>query len=390
MKEIFLKEICQKYKLDTPKQERLAAAWREIEQNPEVRKMYKEYVRNICRIREDGRFSGGFELPFKTKYPDCSKFLLLLACAEFAEQEMINRHIPKEFYEDIPGHRIKPQLQKYQETGNCEVDDFPWDRNFYTYSIFLLDRFYFIPCRFDDPFRLYRNVITGEVAGIYEGGYHVGADGQIITNKKFSKEAEFCTAYAESEEEIAGNYMNPCGFISKEIRHFSKTEWREVLKPGDGMLALHIPAGEGYNPFRLQKSMQMALDFFGKYFPEVSIKGFWSESWLYDNRLSLLLPETSNIVSVQRRFYNYSISGDDRMLKKEVFGDGNVDLAKVSPRTTLQKKVLAAFEKGNYFCRTSMIVLTKEVSGIEKGYPYIKEADLKEFEQVVCSLWKKS
>lgn len=389
MREEFIRKTCEKYNLDTSKLERLIGAWREIEEKPEVQKEFYKAVGELCRVREDGEFRNGIDLSFETEYPDCTKFLLLLACVEVSEQELIQRGIPKEYYEEIPGHRISPHLQKYQETGNCEVVDFPWDRNFYTHSIFLLDRFYFIPCRFGDPFSLYRNEASGEVVGIYAGGCDVAADGQIIERQDASVVA-FQTVFEETETEIAGNYMNPCGFVSKEIRRISKAEWKKVLKPGDGMLALHIPSGEGYHPSRLQKSMELALSFFKTYFPEIEIRGFWSESWLYDNRLSFLLPEKSNIVSVQRRLYNYSIGGDSRMLKKEVFGSENADLSKVKPKTTLQEEVLTAFADGNHFCRTSMIVLPEGVPVIEAGYPYIKDSDLMEFERVVGALWKQA
>ena len=52
--------------------------------------------------------------------------------------------------------------------------------------------------------------------------------------------------------------------------------------------------------------MAMAIEFYDRYFPEMPIRGFWSSSWLYDTRLSLVLDnEKSNIVHVQRQFYNY-------------------------------------------------------------------------------------
>ncbi|HBD01697.1 MAG TPA: hypothetical protein DC053_23745, partial [Lachnoclostridium sp.] len=61
------------------------------------------------------------------------------------------------------------------------------------------------------------------------------------------------------------------------------------------LLALHVPSGPGYNPERLKNSMVLALDFYKTYFPELPVKGFWSESWLYDSRLSLVLDhDTSN------------------------------------------------------------------------------------------------
>ena len=74
--------------------------------------------------------------------------------------------------------------------------------------------------------------------------------------------------------------------------------------------------------------MEMAAAFYDQYFPELPIKGFWSSSWLYDTRLSLILDhERSNIVLVQRQFYNYPTMEGDGMLRYEAFGDRKADPA---------------------------------------------------------------
>ncbi len=382
----FITEICEQYGLDAEKQKRLVDAFREICQTPQLHEKFETLVRMLCEAGADDPV-WEWDMSFDIENKDCCKFLLLLACVEVTKEDMVRRKIPVHYYEDIPGRRIAPHLKKYQETGNCEVLDFPWDRNFYTHSIFLLDRFYFIPCLFGSPFRMYRNS-GNEVVAVHDGGHKVGEDGQLVTEDNALAAVAFRTEWSETEDEIVGNYMNPCGFVSEKTVTLKKNEWKEVLKPGDKMLALHIPGGEGYTPARLKKSMQLALDFFEAYYPELDIKGFWSESWLYDSRLSFLLPADGNIVSVQRRFYNYSVGGGSRMAKLEVFGDEKVDLTKAQPRTSLQRKMIETFAKGNHLCETAMVVLSEEVPTVEEQYTYVKETDLEELEQVVHSLWK--
>lgn len=406
----FLHQICREYGLDEQKEERLFGALDEIEHHSELLALYQFLVWDMCqeRNRSDNDFYQDFDFCFESAYPDCMKFLLLLACVAPSEKDLMQRGIPKQLYEGMPKRQIKAQMKKYQESGDCSVDDFSWNKNFYTRAIYLFDRFYFIPYQFEDPFHLYRNIRTGEVKGIYNGGYAVRKDGQLAergTERKESAEigkeaAEdtqenadsgiaFETVFEEDEESVSGTYMNPCGFLSGETRKLFKQEWKEALNPGDGMLAFHIPEGEGYTPHHVQKSMQMAVDFYEKYFPEIEVKGFWSESWLYDNRLSILLPKESNIVSVQRRFYNYSVGGDGSMLKTELWGNKDIDPSKVRTGTALERKAAKALMCGNHFCTTSMIVLKDDITRMEERELYITDDDLEEFQRIVQDSWKK-
>ncbi|MCR5754935.1 MAG: hypothetical protein K6G30_09035 [Acetatifactor sp.] len=384
-----LYDICHKYHLDTGKVIRLESALDEIEENEDLLDLYRFLVWDLCRYKEgeDGWFYLDFQFTYPTRYPDCRKFLLLLACLEPGEAMLKSRGIPEAYYEEIPFHRIAPQMEQYKKTGNCEVLDFPWDKNFYTRSIFLLDRFYFIPYKFGDPFCLYRNKADNRLIGIYDGGYAVRRDGQVVPERKKVEDAAFYTSFEENDDSVKGNYMNPCGILSGRVESLEKEDWGKALQPGDLLLALHIPSGEGYNPHRLNRSMELALQFYGKYFPEYAIKGFWSESWLYDNRLALLLEESTNIVSVQRRFYNYSIGEGGAMLRREIWHRQDVDPDKVEPKTALEKKVVAILRAGGDFCTTSMIVLKEDVARIEKAPLYITESDWDEFQKIMSKNW---
>lgn len=388
MGEAYIREICGQYELDADKLDRLVDAWKEIEADPRRLELYKFLTWEMTRNVEDGGPYVGLDLPFETKYPDCGEFLLLLAIAQNAERKVIGRGVPKEYYEPVPGYMIKGHLANYQKTGSCEVHGFAWAFNFYSRAIFHLDRFRFIPTSFDDDFRMYRNVNTGETVGLYLDGCRVDENGErLISHNENGKEA-FRTSFRETETEYIGNYMNPTGLVSRQIRHLNKAEWKVVLEPGDWLIALHIPSGEGYTPERLESSMKLALDFFGKYYPDIPVKGFWSGSWLYDPRLSLLLPETSHIVSIQRRFYNYSEGGSGESLKEHLFRSPNPDLNAVEAKSSLQKNALQALKNGNDFATQAMIVMKEDVDGIAGKWPYLKESDLEEFRQVIVSKWK--
>lgn len=385
-----LEEICNKYDLTGKNKERLFAALSRIEENEALSCLFKFLVWDLCKERygEDGWFYICFEFVFDFPYPDCLKFILLLSCIGTREEKLKKRGVPEEYYENIPELMIKPQIENYKKTGSCNVLDFPWERNFYSGHIFRLDRFYFIPYKFEDPFMLYRNKENGEVTGVYNGGYKVSKDGQVISEESLLKEPSFVTDKKVEDGVITGNYMNTCGIISENKVSLLENEVRAALTPGDLLLALHIPGGEGYTPAKLKSSMELALSFYEKYFPEYDIKGFWSESWLYDPRLSLLLPESSNIVTVQRRFYRYSIGGNGAMLRREVWGSETADAANAPKETSLQKKAAKVIMSGNDFTTTSMIVLKEEVPFIEEKEPYIRERDVLEFNTVMSGIWK--
>lgn len=384
----YLHSMCEKYGVKQSGEQRLYAALDLIEGNEEIRELYKFLIWEFCLPgnRYDSEFYEDFELTFPTAYGDCSKFLLLFGCVESAEKDLIQRKIPVELYEDIPERMISSQLRKYQETGSCEVEDFAWDKNFYTRAIYFFDRFYFIPCRYEGKMKVYRNTQTKETVGICEEGYPFDEEGRFAEDGH--GEVTGITEWEETELLITGNYMNPCGLVSQEKKQLNKTEWVEVLKPGDWMLALHVPGGEGYTPEHVQKSMQLACDFFTMYFPELPFRGFWSESWLYDNRLSYLLPEQSHIVQVQRCFYNYADGNDDRMIRLEIWGDEDADISRVRAETSLEKKVIRAILAGKRFCTTSMIVMKEDIGRVGRSCMYIGNGDLEELEQVIGTRWK--
>jgi hypothetical protein len=378
----FLAGLLGRYSLQEDKVKRIYGALDEVEGNPQLLELYKFLRWDLCRYKKgiDGWFYQNFDFEYESEFPDCRKFVLLLSCIPEGRKDLIRRKVPAEIYEPMPHKIMAPLLEKYERTGNCEVTDFSWDKNFYTGTIFLFDRFYFTPYTFNDPFSLYRDMVTGKVTGIYGEGYRVDNEGQVIPADKVGEvESSFATTLTVTDKTVTGNYINPCGIISATGKTLSTIICARVLKPGDLLLAFHIPGGEGYNPQRLEKSMSMALSFYDNFFGELEIKGFWSESWLYDPKLSLLLDRDSNIVAMQRRFYCYPIGEGQDMLLKELKPYSVPE----EERTSLQRKAAFLMDKKVPFHSTSMIVLREDVKGIADDYTYVNENDIKEFRAVL-------
>ncbi|MCR5032272.1 MAG: acyltransferase domain-containing protein [Lachnospiraceae bacterium] len=394
-----------------------------VEQDERVLFFSNFFVWDMCSMRNKYDIDNYTEL-----VPECLgnhkqayAFLILLACVPVSEKEMIRRGIPKEYYEDIPHRMLRDQLTRYKETGRIDVEDMPWKMNFYTLTIFLLDRFLFIPYQHGERFRLYRSRITGRVVGLCETGCTYDKEGQLLswgfpedeeeeqeaeaplsetdnetkqkTNGKYngyyysSRKARipgtFTTTFTEDDKTVTGYYMNPVGCTEERTVTLQKSEYVQVLAPGDWMIALHIPGGEGYTPERMKNSMQLAMDFFAKYYPELPMKGFWSSSWLYDERLRLMLSDDRNIPRVQNLMFRYSDGEDGSMLYVHLFKNLNNALEDCTCETSLQKKAKDMLQRGVRFCTSGMMILMEEA---KTGKPYYTPED-KAYWKEASKIW---
>ncbi|MBP5179993.1 MAG: hypothetical protein J6127_01745, partial [Clostridiales bacterium] len=365
--------------MPSDKKEFLDKALAAVEADERVLFFSQFFVWDMCSMRNKYDIDNYTELVPEClgQYNTAYAFLILLACVPVSEKEMKRRGIPYEYYEDIPHRMLRDQLRRYKETGRIDVEDMPWKMNFYTLTIFLLDRFLFIPYCHGERFRMYRSNKTGDVIALNEAGCTYDAEGQLLdwgfpeeeegesvseeyserhgagdpevnedgrkngnyySHRKAESSETFVTTLEETEDSITGYYMNPLGYTENKKITLDKKEYKLALGENDWLIALHIPGGEGYTPERMHSSMVMALDFFKKYYPELDIKGFWSSSWLYDERLRLILGDGRNITNCQNLMYRYSDGEDGSMLYVHLFKDMKNSLEDYECSSTLQKE----------------------------------------------------
>ncbi len=383
----FLADVFQRFAVPIEQQKQILDGIIAVEKDEVLFHFSKFLVWDMCSARNrcDADNYNNLIPACMTEYGGLYSFLLLLACVLPSMTMLRKRGVPEEHFKEIPYQPMKRQFYKLEQ-GDVKVSDFPWDMNFYTCSIFLFDRFLFIPYKFGDALTMYRNRSTGKVIALRDAKEEFRRDGQMNgINEVFDETGKFETVWEEDENSITANPVNPMGFVEKNTEIIYKKDWSLALKKGDMLLALHVPAGPGYNPERLKNSMELALAFYEEYFPELKVLGFWSESWLYDSRLSLILdPDISNIIKVQRQFYLYPIREGDGMLRYEAFGDWKADPEKVELKSSLQKAAAAYMKTGGRFNTMSMIVLKEDVEKV-KQMPYITKEDIDKFMEVVDS-----
>ena len=360
----YLDEQAHRFELSENHLKRMHEALDEIEADPVLHWFSRFLVHDMCAARHRCDIDDYRAMtPCCMRNSDLYSFLLMIACVPRSIRRLENLEVPAYFYRDIPYMPMKRQFAKLEKTGDGTVSDFPWDMNFYTCSIFFLDRFNFIPYRLDENIRAYRNKETREVITFYAEEMRIRRDGQIDgVNDVFDAQA-YDNVFEETAGVIRGIPVSPAGIMEKEVVELKADEWELVLKRGDILLGTHIPGGPGYEPARLKSSIKWAGDFFEKYFPEIDIKGYGSESWLYDPHLRLLLDEKSNICQMQNQMYIYPIESGGGMMYRELF-EGNDNPTRADCRTSLQHKAIDRVEGGGQFTASSMFILKEDVRNV--------------------------
>lgn len=373
----FLEESALRGGLDRPGLQRLREALAAIRTDRKLTRLsaalrddvHRALIRQsaCCFTRPEPACLSGF-------HREAYALLFALSCLERGLKALEDRGIPRERYEAVCRRMADKQMDKLQRTGSALIDDYPWDMNFYGCAIFLCDRFYFVPYKWEGPL-VYRQVSGGRVLALWPAADRVRRDGQLDGVNGVKDPMAFETTWEEDERELTAYPVNPAGLIRQTPVTLLKSEWMPALMPEDMTLAAHIPGGEGYTPQRWKNSMEEAKAFFDKWFPEIPTKGFWSESWLYDPTLYRLLPGDGRIMSVQRQFYNYPTMEGDDMIKLEVFGDADADLDAVELKTSLQQKLRDSLKRGERYHTSGMFVLHEDLDRFGDS-PYQRDEDV--------------
>ncbi len=360
----YLDSLAVRFSLDQTLTCRMQDALSEIEEDPVLHWFSRFLVQDMCAARHRCDLDDYQAMtPKCMSHADLYSFLLLIACVPRSVRRLEKLKVPSYFYRDIPYTPMQRQFEKLKKTGDGTVSDFPWDMNFYTCSIFFLDRFYFIPYRLDENIRVYRNRETGETLAFYADSLRVRRDGQMdgvngISDKQ-SYDAEFC----QKDGKLTGTPISPAGLMEKAPVELDAAQWELVLQRGDILLGTHIPGGPGYEPERLKSSLLWAGDFFSRYFPEIPVKGFGSESWLYDPHLRLLLKENSNILRMQDQMYIYPIESGGDMMFRELFL-GNDHPTEADCRSSLQRSALDRLRRGGQFTACAFFILREDAAKV--------------------------
>jgi len=231
--------------------------------------------------------------------------------------------------------------------GTWGFNEIGWLMHHFTGRLYRLGRLQFIHKKYDGAVRLYRNKAAGDVVLLSLPGIKYRADGQVDGNNGREDPAgKWTSAFEATATEVRGNRISEKGAAQKEPATLSRSEWSEILTTGDGVLDIHIAAGEPMALEPCRESARRATEFFPRYFPEAQFRGFMCSSWLLDPMYLEILPPSSNIVQFIKWFHIYPIHSDDHEAFKRIFGGRPADLTKAPRDSGLRRAILDLYVGG--------------------------------------------
>ncbi|BBH19534.1 hypothetical protein Back11_08790 [Paenibacillus baekrokdamisoli] len=220
----------------------------------------------------------------------------------------------------------------YQKNGAWGLSETAWVLNHLWCELFKIGRLQYIHKQWDQPFEVFRNRNTGEVA-IYPVGGSV-----TVSNSGIHSD--------ESNDQPTVSLGD---------------EWEQVLHSTSSVLDLHIQEGEKLSPELCLQSLRAASQLFESAFPEKKFAAFVCSSWLLSPSFRNFLPPTSNIVQFNRLFHLLPLQGSDNQLFDRVFGGKPMDMDKAPRATKLQEAILEQWQNGEDLGEGTGFILKAEV-----------------------------
>ncbi len=230
--------------------------------------------------------------------------------------------------------------------------------------LFWLGRLQYLPGRYNDHLRFYRRESTGEVVGLAEGGLLFREDGQFAdADHGIERGGLWLSDLAIAADTIRGNPVAPEGRVLRQELTLDRSEWHEILRHGDPVMTVHIPATGRMDPAACGESFREAVEFFRRHFPDVPYRAFTCHSWLLDPQFEVMTPPPANIVSFLRNWYLHPVPGaSDGQTWERVFDvfDGARPALDDAPQDTSLQRAAIAFMKSTGPCRSGGSVLFPE------------------------------
>ena len=249
-----------------------------------------------------------------------------------------------------------------------------WLRNYTDGVIFRIGRFEYRVTRLGFHVSLFRHAESGHMIALAADGRTYTAEGYAAEpqpadgDTTAEADGDWTARLTETAESFRGYPVHPAGRAISRPVTLDRASWTCILKPGDTVLDMHIPADGPMLPEACADSMRRAPGFFERYFPAEKIRGFWCSSWIFGPQLEEILPATSNLVSFMRRLYLCPGTVDPASLWFTFFEE---DVRpETAPRDNTLRRVIAEYlERGGLWRNAGMVFPVEDLDRIEQE-PY--------------------
>jgi len=238
----------------------------------------------------------------------------------------------------------------YAEHGTYGMRYLGWMRNYFLAQMFRLGRLVFNPNTYNWGFRAYRNKSTGELMTLCDGVRKYRADGLADGTNGVHDPDPWTPEIEIAPDFVRGHPVTPDGRASREQVTLDAGEWEQVLGGGDSMIEVHIPpnsSGGRLSPEECNSSYRRALEFFPRYYPDLSFTCLTCWSWLLDPALPKILPPESNIVRFMSPYHLLPVYGNENQCYDLAFGDEKIDIRNAPRDTFLRRAIVDYVLAGN-------------------------------------------
>ncbi|MBR4863338.1 MAG: hypothetical protein IKU07_02075 [Oscillospiraceae bacterium] len=203
---------------------------------------------------------------------------------------------------------------------------------------------------------------SGEVAVLLHDR-DIHRSGEILGSAGLTdEEGSFHVTFTETETEYTGYPTDKQGLIANCLTHYPKDQWELAVKPGDNMIALHLPAGMKLSREITRQAVREAFRHAEKYYPDYAPKAIHCGSWILNPQLAEPLGENSNIMAFASVFHLHPTKCAGKSVFNFVFKSSvNPDLATLPEDTRLQRWLKAKYLAGGYHRNFGGFILPHEV-----------------------------
>jgi hypothetical protein len=254
----------------------------------------------------------------------------------------------------FPVEKVKPLLaearsnimKRREKTGEWGGSDLNWVVCRVSHYMTRQGNLYIIPCVLSDIyFTMYKNDWTRQTTALCDPDMAVREGGQPTL---IPKEGTFLTKFSETDTAVTGTPIDPRGVIMNKSVQLDKKLWHRAMGKGDIAYELYIPQGIPYEPAHFLLSFRHAIEFYGRYFPEMKFSAFFCLSWLFSPQIDKLIQNTeSRIIEIFRQGFIIPERSELSVFFRFIFGHSNIDIKTVQANTSLQKNLIAYLREGN-------------------------------------------
>lgn len=290
--------------------------------------------------------------------------LVVLGAIPLVQEFHARRGVPEAISRDTVSHYRELMRLRWDETGErwtVLLAALYWTRYHAWGDLYSLGRMEYMVRPFGQLVRAYRHRATGRVLALVAGTYVCTADGYMNAGETVeSRPGNWETVFEEHDDHVVGCPVSPRGHALPQTVTLKLSEWELVLKQGDMMLDVHIPAGGNFTPDKCQDSMARAMAFFTRYFPDRPYRGFCCGSWILDPGIAQWYRPDSNMVRWQEELYLFPWPSGQRTGLFFLFDDGNIDLATAPRDTSMRRAALDHLQAGGWMRAGGMFMLKED------------------------------